>query len=301
MQSDSTNRTQLPLLPALLLVFAPLFWAGNFVLARAMHAAIPPIAMAFWRWALALIILLPFGLPHVRRQWSMIRGEFPLLILLGVLGVGSFNTLAYLGLQTTTATNGVVLNSAIPILILGLSRVFFGQRLSPRQLVGALISLLGVWFLIFQGDPALMRQMRINQGDLWVLAAVACWAVYTLLLRKVRTPFHPLTFLTVTLSVGVTAIFPLFIGEYLGGARFSPTPGNLATIGYMAVFASLAAYLCWNRGVTALGPARAGLFIHLMPIFGTLFSVAFLGESFHPFHAISMATILLGIYLTQKS
>ncbi len=287
-------------LPYLLLVLSPLFWAGNFVLARAMHASIPPVSLAFWRWSLALLILLPFGLPHLLRQRTEVRQGWKTLLLLGVLGVGCFNTLVYIGLQTTTATNGVVLNSVIPILILGISRVFLGQRLGKIQIAGVLLSLGGVWTLIFRADPALMQQLRIEPGDLWILAAVLCWAVYTVMMRRIPISFHPLTLLTATIGIGVLALFPVFLWEFSSGARFALNVPNLGTILYVGVFASLVAYSCWNRGVQIIGANRAGLFLHLIPVFGTLLSVVFLGEKLQAFHGLSIGFIFLGIYMTQR-
>lgn len=289
-----------PLLPIALLSLAPLLWAGNFVLARAMHAAIPPISLAFWRWVLALALILPFGLPHLRRQWPEVRRGWKMLVLLGVVGVGSFNTLVYLGLQTTTATNGLVLNSVIPVLILALSRIFLGQRLRPAQTLGVGLSLAGVWMLIFRADPALMLQLRFNSGDLWILAAALCWAIYTVLLRQTRAGYHPLTFLTTSIGVGVLAIFPLYLWELARGAHFALNGPNLGTLLYVGLCASIIAYLCWNHGVAEVGASRAGLFLHLMPVFGTLLSVVFLGESLHLFHGGSVLLIFSGIYLTQK-
>ena len=286
--------------PYLLLTLATLFWAGNFVLARAMHEAIPPMAMAFWRWTLAAALLLPFGWRRVRAQWALVRRDLPALLALGLLGVAGFNTLVYTALSTTSATNAVLLNSSMPAVIMALSWAALGERVSRLQALGLAVSFSGVAAIVARGDLAGLRAFSVTPGDLWVLAAVLSWSAYTVLLRWRAPKLDPVAFLTVIVPVGCAALLPLYLVERAGGAVLQPSVAVYASLAYFAVFPSLVSYLCWNRAVALVGPSRSGLFIHLMPVFGTALAVAFLGERPQPFHAAGIALVLGGIWLTAR-
>lgn len=263
-----------------------------------MRGSIPPLALAFWRWAIALTVLLPLAVPAVRAERAVILRSWRILILLGVLGVGSFSMLAYLGLGRTTATNGVLLNSVAPVVIVVLSWLLLGQRLAARQAAGLLVSLAGVAAVVSRGDAAILRHLHLNTGDLWVLGAVLCWASYSVCLRWRPRGLSAVGFLGVTTVVGLLWVTPFYAWELWAGPPMRLTAVSLATLGYVGVFPSVLAYVFWNRGVAEVGASRAGLFLHLMPVFGTLLAVVFLGESLQPFHLAGMALIFSGIYLT---
>ncbi|GIX26823.1 MAG: hypothetical protein KatS3mg123_0704 [Burkholderiales bacterium] len=286
--------------PYLLLVAATLFWSGNFVLARAMHEAIPPLAMAFWRWCGAALLLLPFVAPRVWAQRRLVLGHLPVLVALGTFGVAGFNTLVYTGLQSTTATNAVLLNSSIPVAIMALSWAFLGERLAWRQALGVAVSLVGVLAIVTRGEPQTLLEVRLAEGDLWVLAAVVSWAVYTVLLRARPPGLDPLAFLGVIVPAGVVVLLPLYLWELGAGKTMELSATTVASLAYFAVFPSILSYLCWNRAVAEVGPSRAGLFIHLMPAFGTLLSVAFLGEEPQLHQGVGIGLILGGIALTVR-
>jgi len=286
--------------PYLLLVLTTLFWAGNFVVGRALHGTIPPITLAFWRWAGALIIVLPFAFPHIRDQWTLLRRSWKKLALYGLLGVGCFNTFIYIALQSTTATNALLINSTIPVLIILLSWLFSGTQLSFRQAVGVLVSLAGVITIICRADPSLLLSLRVNSGDLWVLLAVVCWASYTCLLRKRPAELHPLSFLCAIIVTGLVGISPFYAWELGRGLVMTVTPVAVAGICYVSLFASVLAFIMWNHAVAQIGANRAGLFLHLMPVFGTILSIIFIGEAFHLFQAAGIGLIFSGIYLTTS-
>ncbi|HXH02610.1 MAG TPA: DMT family transporter [Candidatus Competibacteraceae bacterium] len=285
--------------PYLLLVFPPLFWAGNFVLGRAVRADIPPFALSFWRWTVALIILLPFVLPHMRAQRTLLRAHFGRLLVLSVLGVASYNTLAYIGLQQTTATNAVLMVSTTPVLIVGVSFLLLRQTIHLWQGLGILVSLAGVAAIVLKGDLTSLLQQQLNPGDFWIFAAGVSWAGYSVLLVKWRpTGLHPLSFLGFTIAFGVLAILPLYLWDWLiRGHGFIPGPVTLGSIGYVAVFPSVLAYIFWNRAVTELGANRCGQFLHLMPAFGTVLSWLLLGERLYAYHWLGIGLIAAGIYL----
>jgi drug/metabolite transporter (DMT)-like permease len=283
--------------PYLLLTLAALFWSGNFVLGRAVSARIPPMGLAFWRWAVALAILLPLSWRQLAGRWGAVRRSWKVLVPLGVLGVGSFNTLVYLGLGQTTATNALLLNAACPAFILAISAAAGLSRVSRRQVAGIAVSLLGVVAIVARGDPASLWALAPNRGDLWVLLAVLSWALYTVLLSRRPAALPPLALLTVLVAVGVAFIAPLRAAE---AARGAAMPFDLATAGsvlYVAVFASVAAYACWNQAVEVVGPGRAGPFLYLMPAFGTALAALLLGEAFRAFHAAGIGLILAGVWL----
>jgi drug/metabolite transporter (DMT)-like permease len=286
--------------PYLLLTLTSLFWAGNFVVARGVQGTVPPLALAFWRWTIALCILLPFALPALRREHAAIARSWKILFLLGVIGVGGFNTLVYIGLGTTTATNALLLNSAIPVLIVLIGWLFLGQRVGALQSLGIALSMGGVAAIVLKGEVRGIAGLELSPGDLWVFAAMVDWAIYTVLLRRRPADVSPLSFLFATMVAGLAAITPFFLAEFAGGARPLLTTGSIAALGYIAVFASLLAYLLWNRAVAEVGGNRAGIFIHLMPVFGTLLAIFFLGESFRAYHAAGIALILLGIVLATR-
>lgn len=282
----------------LLLVLTPLFWAGNFVLGRAMHTVLPPITMAEIRWSLALVIILPFFIPKLIKSWPVIRKHWKIITLLSVLSVASFNTLIYLGLTMTTAANAAIMQSIIPVIILLITVLFFKERISLKQTMGVAISLAGVLTIITQGKFEQLTSLAFNYGDLWVLAGVSCWALYSVILRWRPAELDGFTFFGSTVVVGVISLLPFTIWEvYVTDAVIRINLSSMGSVLYMAIFPSILAYLFWNRGVAELGPAKAGLFIHLMPFYGVILSAVFLGETIYSFHMIGMILIFSGIYL----
>ncbi|MES2354695.1 MAG: DMT family transporter [Pseudomonadota bacterium] len=286
--------------PYLLLSLTALFWAGNWVIGRAIHSDVPPIALAFWRWLIASVVLLPFAWRHIVREWDIICGHWRILTLLAVLGTGLYNALAYWGLQYTTATNGVLLNSATPIMIIALSALVFGERLSMRQYVGVTTSLLGVLAIITHGDLQTLTSLTLNVGDFWVLASDLVWAVYTGCLRWRPTNLNALSFLWTLMIIGLLPMLPVYLWEISTGRHLIFNTASLLSLGYVGIFPALLGYIFWNRGVAAVGANRASLFIHLMPVFGALLSFIFLGEQPQLFQIIGIGLIFTGIYLTTR-
>jgi drug/metabolite transporter (DMT)-like permease len=286
--------------PALLLALAALLWAGNFVLARAVHAHVPPVALAFWRWTVALLVLLPLSWRELRAVAPALRASWRILLPLGILGVGNFNLLVYVGLGTTTATNAVLLNSACPAFIFAIGPALGARRATGRQLAGVVVSLAGVLAIVARGDPGTLRHLAFARGDLWVLAAVVSWALYTVLLARRPAGIPPLALLTALVAVGVVWIAPFYAWELARGLRLTWDGVTAGTIAYVAVMASVVAYFAWNQGVAALGAARAGPFLHLMPAFGAILAAALLGEAFRPFHLAGIALILAGVAVAGR-
>jgi len=283
--------------PYLLLSGAALLWAGNFVLGRAVNARIPPVGLAFWRWAVALLVLVVANRRGLVAQWPLVARSWRVLVPLGILGVGNFNTLVYVGLRETTATNALLLNSACPAFIVALSSAAGFSRTTLRQVAGIAISLAGVLVILGRGDPRALLSVGFNRGDAWVLAAVLSWALYTVLLARRPSGIDPFVLLTALVAVGVAWIAPFYAWEMARGARFPVSPASVLTVLYVALAASVVAYAFWNRGVAEVGANRAGVFLHLMPAFGTALAVVLLGESFLLFQLAGIALILCGVYL----
>lgn len=286
--------------PALLLVMAILFWAGNFILGRAFHSEIPPIALAFWRWSVAsLLIILP-AWQHLRKDWLQLLRHWPVVLLLSVLGIAAFNTLAYSGLQYTQAINAFLIQSLMPVLIVALSFLVFREQVKGRQVAGILVSLTGAVSIIVRGDYNLLMELSFNRGDLMVFAAIVCYAGYSVMLRR-RPAVHPLSLIAATFWIGSLLLVPLYLWETLAVRPLVPTFNAVLVIAYVAVFPSIVSYLCFNRGVELLGANRAGLFIHLMPVFGSAMAILFLGETVHAFHVAGIVLIAVGICLATSS
>lgn len=263
-----------------------------------MHEAIPPVGLAFWRWAGASLLVVPFVWTAMVRDWPLLRAHWARMTVLALLGVTGFNTLVYTGLQTTTATNSVLIQSTMPIQILLLNALMFRIRFQAYELLSILLSLIGVTWIVGAGRPQELLSGRWNGGDLWVLTAALTWAAYSVLLRWRPADLDPRAFLGFTLVIGWLALLPLYLAETLLVRSVEWTLPVGLTVVYVAVFPSALAYLFWNRGVAAIGANAAGHFIHLMPVFGTVLAVAFLGESLHGYHVAGALLVAAGIGVT---
>jgi drug/metabolite transporter (DMT)-like permease len=283
--------------PYLLLVLVALFWAGNSVLARSVRLEVPPLGLSFWRWTVAGLVLLPFVWRDMVRLWPLVRANFGQVLLLSVLGVSNFNTFLYLGLQTTTAANAVLLLSVTPLVIIVCSRLLLGTAIGPRQGVGIAASLLGVLVIIARGEFVRLLEFDLSRGDLWVLAAVFSWGFYSVLLKRRPAGLDGMPFLGYTVAFGTLGILPLYLWEVASGVSMSFTPTTLLSVLYVAIFASILAYLFWNHAVEQVGPNRAGQFVHLIPVFGSLMSVVLLGERLWFYHLAGILLVAVGIVL----
>jgi drug/metabolite transporter (DMT)-like permease len=294
---DTASTARFNVSPYLLLTLTNLFWAGNWIVGRAIRHDVPPVALGFWRWVIALAPIVPLALPHLRAQWPLIRRHWRILSVLAVLGTGFYNSLAYIGLNFTTATNGVLLNSFVPVMIPAIAWLGFGKRLQPIEALGIAVSLAGVLTIIAQGKLAVLLAFQLNAGDLWVLASVVSWALYTLFLQRRPMQLHPMLFLATLAVIGLVVTLPLYLWEISTGRLINPAPLSFAAIGYAGVFPAFLGYLFWTRGVSEIGPNKAGLFMHLMPAFGILLSVSLLGERPELYHLFGIILIFTGIAL----
>lgn len=289
-----------PWLPYFLLVLTVLFWSGNFILGRGIRELIPPVSLNFWRWLGAFMILLPFGLPRILRQRDLFRKHWKMVLFLSIPSITIFNAFIYTALQTTTATNTALVNAMVPILIALTAWPALGERLSPAQCSGVLISLLGLLFIVTRGDLAILRTLTLSSGDLWTLGAAMAWAVYSVMLRKRPGEMDPIAFLTLLVGFGLIFAFPWYLWELSNKGGFSLSPASMASLGYVMLFPSVLSYIFWNHGVHKVGASRTGIFIHLMPVFSIIMAVLFLGERLRLFHVAGMLLIFTGITLTTR-
>ena len=285
--------------PYLLLSLTSLFWAGNTIVGRVSAGHIPPLTLACIRWGGAFLILLPFAALHLARDWPTIRKHAGVMALLAFTGFSGYNAIAYYALQYTTAINGLLMQSSAPLFVALWSFVSFGERLTARQAGGICVSLAGVLVIISQGSLALLLGVGFNFGDPWFLLALLIYGYYMAALRN-RPPMHPLSFLAVGMGVGTLFLVPGMVWELAGGKSFVLDLRNVASIAFLWVFPSLVGYLFLNRGVDLIGANRAAPFIHLVPVFGSVLAVAFLGERFELYHAIGYALVFAGITVAAR-
>jgi len=284
------------------LVLTPLFWAGNAVLAKSAVGDIPPMSMSFWRWIIALAILLPFGLPGILRKKAVIRQHWRSIVALATFSVGAFNSLLYLAAVTTSAINIALINATIPIMVALLTWLILGDRTRPLQALGIGLAIVGIVTVVARGDLAVLTGLQAQPGDLLMVLAVSSWGLFSVLLRRQAVPLPPLTFLTVQIATGAMVILPFYLMDLLfisGG--FELNRSTALPIMYFAIFPGILAYGFWNHGVHRIGPTKAAIFMYLTPVFTSVLAGIFLGERLGPSHMIGGALILAGLVLATRS
>jgi drug/metabolite transporter (DMT)-like permease len=282
------------------LALANLLWSGNWVLGRALRDALDPISLNFWRWLIAVVVLAPFALPGLAAKRHVIRKHAGILALLALIGVSIFQSLVYQGLKTTTTVNAVLINCSAPLFIMLCAWVLEGERGTLRQLGGILLSVLGIFIIVSRGEPVRLLQLEFHSGDAWILLAVAIWGVYSVLLKRRPPELGGVHFLFVLAVAGVLFLAPAFALQTWQSPPRLPTASEALAVLYVGLAASVAAFIFWNRGVAAVGPNAAGFTLYLLPTFGTLLAIAFLGETFGAFHAVGIVTIVSGVILANR-
>jgi drug/metabolite transporter (DMT)-like permease len=285
--------------PYLLLALTSLFWAGNTIIGRGVADLVPPATLTWVRWNLALIVVLPFALPHLKRDWAAIKANFVLITILALLGVAGYNLVAYLALHYTQAINSLLLQSVAPLFVGLWSFVLFRDRLTLVQATGVLISMTGALVIICRGDAGVLARLAFNIGDIMILIALVFYALYTALLRR-RPTMHPVSFLTAMIMASAAISTPLIALELATGHVAVLNAGTLGAFAYLAIFPSILAYFCLNRGIELIGANRAAPFIHLMPVFGSVMAMLFLGERPQLFHGLGYALVLVGIFIAAR-
>ena len=285
--------------PYLVLALAPLCWAGNIVLARGVIDIIPPVGLAFWRWTIASVLLLPFAYRHARKDWPLFIRHWKLIVFLSLVGISSFNTLLYMAVHTTTAINGALIQTTMPAVIILISLIVFKENVTRLQSLGVALCILGAGLVVLRGRLSTFLDLSFVQGDLLMLVAVLLYALYSAFLHR-RPSIHPLSFLVYTFALGAMGLLPVYLWELSCGRSFALNTNVVASLLYLAVFPSIVAFFCWNRGIELIGANRAGLFINLIPVFASILAIIWLGESLRIFHLIGMLLIFGGMVLFNR-
>ena len=290
-----------PTLAYSLLTLAALFWTGNWIAGRMLADLVPPSALTFWRWAIAVALLMPFVGPRLWAARALLAREWRPIVALGLLGGGLHNVLQYWGLQYTLATNGAILNATTPVLIIVLGTLVFREPFPRRAAAGAVIALAGALALITRLDFPMLLAVGPNRGDLLILISMIMLSGYTVGVRRRPAGLDALSFLA---CFAIVALVPVGIGyafEHAAGKRIVINPTSVGGMLYIAVFPALLAYLFWDIGVRAVGAARAGVFMYLMPVFGSILGMALLGERFELYHAVGMGLIFAGVAIATRA
>jgi drug/metabolite transporter (DMT)-like permease len=285
--------------PYLLLSITALCWAGNAIVGRLAAGHIAPVTLSFLRWSFAFLIILPFAWRHLVRDWAAIRSRLGIMILLSITGIGAFNTLQYWALEHTQALNTLLLQSAGPLVVAVWSLLLLGVRLTLAQAAGVMLSMAGVLIILMHGDLTKLSGIDFNIGDLIFIVALAIFGIYSVLSLK-RPDIHGLSFVAFTFGAGAACLIPLFIWELFARPPMQIDTANLLTLFYVALFPSTIAYLCYNRGVQLIGANRAAPFFHVVPVFGTIMSIVFLGEHPQAFHFVGFALVLTGVFVASR-
>ena len=282
------------------LVLAVLFWSGNFITGRYISSSIEPMQLSFYRWFFVLILLLPYIVINYKNLMRGFKKDSLLLVVFGAFGIAGFNTFLYYGLQTTTATNALLINSSTPIFIIIISSFIFKTMITKVQTFGVVLSTLGVLYLILKGDINHILELEFNPGDFWILLAALDWALYSVLLKFKPKELSSFEFLIITTVIGVIILFFVFIFQDFGFEfNFVENKDVLYSLIYIVIFPSILSFYFWNRAIIEIGASKAGQSAHLMPIFGALLAYIFLDEVMQFYHIIGMIFIAIGIYLTM--
>lgn len=283
-------------------VLAVLLWAGNAVVGRlAPDSNVPPLALNFWRWVIAFLILFPIAWPKLKSQRTLLLAHWRIVLLFGIVAIAGFSSAFYVGFQHTTVVQGTLIQAALPILVLIGAAVFLRREVTMIQIAAAVISIFGVAVIVLRGDPSALGRMTLNIGDLWILFAVCMWAAQTIIIRFVPKELDLVAFQVASFVVGLAILLPLYLSETMSGRPMPVDWSAAMLVGYAGVMASVIAFTCWNRGVMRIGPQTAGYFGNLFPVFGAILGVLLLGEAFAWYHWWGGLLTLLGIYVATAT
>lgn len=278
-------------------VIAVICWSGNWVLGRAIRADIPPIGLSFWRWVVAVIILFPVALRSKPSDWQALRKDWKIVAALSFLGAAVFQSMVYIGLHSTQATNALLLNATAPLYVIVIAWLILGNRVNARQMVGISISFAGASILVSRGDLATLTQLQFNTGDLWIIAALVIWGLYSVLLRFKPKAMSSLMLVFFIAVGGVIFLTPFYIWETASGQPMRLNMPTVWSVLYTGIFASVVAFIAFNEAVARIGPSKAVYFLHLMPVFGAVFAFIFLGETLALYHLVGFPIALGGVLM----
>lgn len=285
----------------LMLVLCSFFWSGNFIVGKyASLFEVPPLTLNFLRWLIIWIILVPFTYKDILKNFKNIKKYFYILIPISITGVSIFNSVVYYALNFTQVINGALMISTIPVFIIFISFLFKTEKININQIIGIILSFLGVVIIITKFDLQKLIHLNINKGDFLLLIAMLSWATYSTLLKTYKLPFKSLTFIQIIVSIGLVFLLPQFLFELHSQITLPINLPVFFILSYVVLFAGLGAYLFWNSAVNIVGPNHAGIFLHLMPVFSSFMAIFFFHEIVMNFHIIGALIIILGIYISSR-
>jgi drug/metabolite transporter (DMT)-like permease len=284
-----------------MLTLCSLFWSGNFIVGKfATLYEIPPLTLNFFRWLIVWIILIPFTFKDIIKNFRIIKNNFYPISFMSITSISVFNSVVYYSLNFTQVLNGALMISTIPVLIIFISLVFKTDKISFNQIFGVILSIAGVITIVTRLDFFRLINLDLNKGDLWLLIAMLSWAIYSTMLKTYKVPLKSLTFISTIVSIGLIFLLPQFLFEYKNHQIIQFNFPVILITSYVVLFAGLGAYIFWNKGVSIIGPNKAGIFLHLMPVFSSFMAIFILNEKLMNFHIIGALVIIAGIYLSSK-
>ena len=285
----------------ILLVCTTLIWSVNFIIGKFAYLfEVPPLTLNFLRWTLVWIILFPFTYKEIFSNIKLIKKHIFYLTILAITSVSAFNSLVYLALNYTQAIDTILMISIIPVFVLFLSSILGVEKFNFFQLLGLIVSFTGVLIIFSNADLSKFLNFNFNKGNAWMLLAVFCWALYSSLLKKNKLPFSTLALVEILASIGLIFLIPQFIGEQMYGKEIKFNKAFFLILTFVTLFASIGAYYSWNKAIELIGPNRASIFLHLMPVFGVILAIVLLKEKFQMYHFIGAGFIISGIYLSNR-
>ena len=284
-----------------MLICATLFWAGNFIVGKfAFLTNVPPLSLVFFRWLLVWFILLPFTFKEILKFKDIILNNLPLLFFLGFTSVGLFNSFTYLSLIHTQVINATLFNTAIPAVIILLCFLFNIEKTNKFQILGLIVSVLGILSIITKLDINILLSLNFNKGDIIMIGGVITWGIYSTLLKKKKFKLPLLTLVHIICTFGLLCVFPQFIYEFSQGQIIKIDIDLFYILIFLALFPSIGSYYCWAGAVSIIGANRAGIFLSLIPLFSTIMAIIFFNEQFNFYHFLGATLIVLGLFLSNK-
>ena len=291
------NKTNLAYI---LLVLTTIFWSGNFIVGKAATIyEIPPFSLNFFRWLFAGIILLPFTFKEIFLKKNYIKANIGLFIILGITSITVFNSIVYYSLYFTQVITGVLMISTIPVWIILISSLLKIEKTNIYQIFGILLSLIGVVAIITKSDLEVIKGLEFNKGDLSIIIAMFSWAIFSTLLKKKKLKVSQITLLQVVIIFGLIFLTPIYIIELLLGNYIILDKPFFLTLAYVVIFPGLLSFLFWIKGISVIGANRSGIFLHLMPIFGSVFAIIIFKEKIMFYHLIGAIFIIFGIRISN--
>ena len=285
----------------LLLILTTIFWSGNFIVGKAASAyQIPPFSLNFYRWLFAGLILLPFTFKEILNKKHHIINNFGLYIVLGVTSITIFNSTVYYSLYHTQVINSILLISTIPVWIIFFSFLLKIEKTNIYQIFGVIFSLIGVMAIITKSDIKIFLNLQFNKGDISMVIAMLSWAIYSSLLKKKKYELSQLSLLQIIIFTGLIFLTPIYILELNYGYKIIIGTPFILTLIYVVIFPGLLAFIFWIKGISIIGANRAGVFLHLMPIFGSTLAIIIFNEKFMYYHIFGTIFIILGLFLSNK-